>query len=213
MKHTARNFGITSGILLITCLILTVSGCSLSSWETKQIKREDTKLVIPDFDNAKDQYTFATAYQQATILSTDRAKRKVQLDKIIQCHTKVVENFPNDRTYTPLSFLAIAAAKAGQEKYGEARSLFQEAMQKWPDNDYVQAQALFAIAQTYASERKFSQAQELYRQVIERFKDNPTSGVQRIVANARALYYTVKEEPANKEASPRRGILQRLKSL
>jgi TolA-binding protein len=93
--------------------------------------------------------------------------------------------------------------------------MFQEAISRWPDSDFIQARALFSIARTYDSEGKHQLAQNTYREVIDRFQAKNVPGIPQIVAQAKSRYFRVKEEPTAKLArgSNRFPIFGRLKPL
>ncbi len=174
-------------------------------------RSEPKKLVIPDFETAREQYAYAASLQASMLPSFDKKRRRVQLDRIIQCYSKVVDNFPNDTVYTPVAFVIIAEsyAELGQEQ--KAQSMFQEALQRWSDNDYIVARSMLNIALSLDRQKRFSESQRIYKEIIERFKNCQKPGVGEIVTRAESRYYAAKEEPVRKpNQGPIKSFLQRL---
>lgn len=182
--------------LVVLIAVFSISGCasfSTSKNKSKARPTEEKQLVIPDFPTAKEQYSFAIMYQRSLIISPDMARRQVQMDKVTQCHDRVLKNFPGDQTYAPLAMVAIADANASIGELPTAIEIYHATMAKYPDNEYIQARALFAIARTLDNQGKFQEAKDTYRQVMERFSASHSAAVQDLVRRAQGLYFTVKE--------------------
>jgi len=187
---------VTKAILLVGVLVaLALLPSNLPAFSFGGKNAEEKKLVIPDFDNVRDQYAYAVSMQQSMLPSTDKKRRRVQLDRLIQCYSKVVENFPEDKTFTPVAYVTVAECYMARGDERLAHSMFQQAMQKWSDNDYIVARCMLDIANAYDRSQRYSEAQKLYKEIMERFKDSKVPGVSDIIARARARYYTAKEEP------------------
>jgi tetratricopeptide (TPR) repeat protein len=177
-------------------------------------KAEQRKLVVPDFQTAKEQYQYALALHNSMVPSVDKQRRRIQLDRIIQCYSKVVENFPDDRVHTPVAYVTIAEAYAELGQDTKAEMMYREAMQRWSDNDYIVARCMFDIATSLDKQKRFSESQQLYKEIMERFKDSQKPGVSDIVARAQGRYYVTKEEPVRKQKkSFIRSFFERLKTL
>lgn len=200
-NRSARQGILSSGAshliwsLMLVAGCMALAGCSLG-FSLRKSSREPTKLVIPDFDSPREQYAYAASIQRAMLPSLDKERRRIQLDRIIQSYSKVVENFPDDKTYTPVAFVTIAESYAELDEQGRAQSMFREAMTRWSDNDYIVARCMLDIAMSLDRQRRYSESQKLYREILERFKDSRKPGVGEIVARAQARYYAAKEEPA-----------------
>jgi hypothetical protein len=174
-------------------------------------KSEQSKLVIPDFDSAREQYAYAASLQNGMLPSLDKTRRRQQLDRIIQAYSKVVQNFPDDKVYTPVAYVTIAESQAEMGKEDIAQGMFHDAMQRWAENDYIVARCMLDIASSLDRQKRFSESQKVYRDIIERFKDSQKPGIGDIVARAKARYYTTREEPVRKDKpSPLRSFFQRL---
>ncbi|MBZ0272783.1 tetratricopeptide repeat protein [bacterium] len=68
---------------------------------------------------------------------------------------------------------AIASTALDQRKVSEARRLFQEVIDTFPDQDNALLTAEFGMAATYAEEGKFEEAIERYKAYAEKWKDFP----------------------------------------
>ena len=191
-----------SVLLVATCLAGILAGCStLGNVTKKDTAPPATELVIPDFTTAREQYSYAASFQRAQVLSTDRKKRDAQLDRIASVHARVVQQFPDDRVFTPLSELAIADCLASQDKQQEAIAAFQRVVQRHPDNDYIQARGLYSIARSMDRLGQYEQAKGIYRQVMERYANSDKEIVRIIGKKAQANYLQVREQPANSRRS------------
>ncbi len=198
-KHSpnfARNF---SGYLLLLMSWLLWGISPLPSFGFLKWRSEEKKLVIPDFDTAQEQFAYASSLHVGVLPSLDKKKRRQQLERWIQAYSKVVERFPDDKTYTPLAYLTVAECQADLGKIQIARSMFREATERWGDNELVVARAMYDLAVTLDQEQRYSESQQIYREIIERFKDSQKPGVGEIVKKAQARYYLAKEEPVKKK--------------
>lgn len=173
-------------------------GCStLANVTKKDAPPAATELVIPDFPTAREQYSYAASFQRAQVLSTDRKKRDAQLERIASVHARVVQLFPDDRVFTPLSELAIADCLASQDRQQEAIAAFQRVVQRHPENDYIQARGLYSIARSMDRLGQYEQAKGIYRQVMERYANSEKEIVRIIGKKAQANYLQVREQPVN----------------
>ncbi|MCX7718100.1 MAG: tetratricopeptide repeat protein [Candidatus Sumerlaeaceae bacterium] len=173
-------------------------GCStLANVTKKDAPPAPTELVIPDFPTAREQYSYAASFQRAQVLSTDRKKRDAQLERIASVHARVVQLFPDDRVFTPLSELAIADCRASQDRQQEAIAAFQRVVQRHPENDYIQARGLYSIARSMDRLGQYEQAKGIYRQVMERYANSEKEIVRIIGKKAQANYLQVREQPVN----------------
>ncbi|MGB9691703.1 MAG: tetratricopeptide repeat protein [Candidatus Sumerlaeaceae bacterium] len=206
LKHLLM--ALTSVVLLTSALVFTPAHLSAFSLFRRS---EPKKLVIPDFESAREQYAYAASLQAAMLPSFDKNRRRIQLDRIIQCYSKVVDNFPNDTVYTPVAFVSIAEAYAELGKDQQAQAMFHEALQRWADNDYIVARSMLNIAISLDRQKRFSESQKIYKDIMERFRNSQKPGVKEIVTRAESRYYAAKEEPVRKQKkSPIRSFFERL---
>lgn len=193
--RTARVLRI---LLVATAVACAFAGCSsLNKLKPESDSPVATELVIPDFATAREQYSYAASFQRAQVLSTDRKKRDGQLERIATVHARVVQLFPDDRVFTPLSELAIADCYATQDQQEQAIAEFQRIVQRHPGNDYIQARGLYSIARSMDRLGQYEQAKGIYRQVMERYATSEKEIVRIIGKKAEANYLQVREQPAN----------------
>lgn len=207
-----RFLAIVVSAMLFASMLL--SPPAIAAFSLKKNDAEPRKLVVPDFQTAKEQYQYAVALHNSMIPSVDKTRRRQQLDRIIQCYSKVVENFPDDTVHTPVAYVTIAEAYAEQGQDTKAEMMFREAMERWSANEYVVARCMFDIASALDKQKRFSESQQLYKEIMERFKGSQKPGVADIVARAQARYYIAKEEPVRKtKKSPLKSFFERFKSF
>ncbi len=189
----AQLHGFVQRLLLSTLLVAVAFtafiGCSLV---TPAPPAENT-LVVPDFDNPKEQYGFAVLYRGAMIPSTDEKRRRHQVDRLIECYQRVIVNFPNDRNFTPMSRLEIADCTAGVGDADKARAQFESILDDYPENEYAQARALFTLGLMLDKEKKYRESKDIYKQVREEFGATQNASVRDIVKKAEVLYYKVRD--------------------
>ena len=108
-------------------------------------------------------------------------------------HARVVQQFPDDRVFTPLSELAIADCLASQDRQQQAIAEFQRILQRHPNNEYVQARGLYSIARSMDRLGQYEEAKAIYRQVMERYAKSDKEIIRIIGKKAEANYLQVRE--------------------
>ena len=176
-----------------------LSGCSRKAESVSPVFKE-ADLVVPDFPTAREQFGYATAYQQAQVLSAEKKKRDVQLDKIMQVHRKVIVNYPNDMEFTPLSRMMLADCVSDQGNVPKARELWAETAKLYPDNQYLQARSLYSIGRSYERQGDFARSKQYYQDVMQRYGSSDSAAVRKIAERCKSLYFEVKEEQRDKKA-------------
>lgn len=169
-------------------LVITIASPSFAGLFTKK-----PELVIPDLPSAKEQYGFAVMYQRSLIIPAEPKRRGEILQRCILCHERVIKNFPDDQIYTPLSYVEIADCVAGQSNYKKALQMYTAAMQKYPQNDFLQARCLFYIARCQDRMGNFEYAKQLYKQFLDTYRDSKEPNVQQMLKRAQTAYYQVRE--------------------
>lgn len=162
---------------------------------------DEKQLVIPDFPTAKEQYGFAVLFKDAMIPSTEPGKRASQISRMRQCYERVVSNFPDDATYTPLARLEIADGFRTIGDVKKARSQYEEILEQFPDNEYVAARAHFSIGRILDQTGQPAEAKAVYHQVHEDYANSSSGAVRDIVKRADRLYYSVRETSTKKKKS------------
>lgn len=177
--------------LLSLWLLVACAGCSLTG-----LQSTEKQLVLPDCKTAADQYTYARMFQSAQIVSSDPKVKREQLDRIMECHEKVVKNFPDDTVYTPMSYLEIADCVGSRGDYARAIKMYEAVLQKYPNIEYISARAMLSIGRTLDRQSKFEEAKKVYHDIETRYGDTKSERVRAIVKVAQNSYYKVRE--ANK---------------
>lgn len=176
---------------LIACVLLTLTLCGCTHFGLGV--KPEKQLVIPEFPSAQEQYRFATLFKDATIPAVDKNRRREQLNRLSQCYERVVRQFPDDPTYTPLARLEIADAARAAEEPRNALRQYQEILADYPENEYVQARALYSIGRTLDDVKEYEEAKSYYRRVHDEFVDSSSPAVRDIVKRADRLYYSIRE--------------------
>jgi tetratricopeptide (TPR) repeat protein len=155
-----------------------------------------TKLVIPDYPTAKDQYSFAVMYEKAQFVPPELAKKRVALQKVTQCYQRVIDLFPQDTTYTPRAYLSLGDCEGKLNEPDKAMQYYQYIINTFPTDEYLQARALFATAQMLDLKKQYEQAKTIYKEVMEKYGNSTNTGVRQITKSASVLYFQVHEQPA-----------------
>ena len=182
----------------VALTVAVFSGCSRKAESVSPVYK-DADLVVPDFPTAREQFGYATAYQQAQALSAEKAKKDVQLDKIMQVHRKVIVNFPNDMEFTPLSRMMLADCVFDQGNVKRARELWIETAKLYPDNQYLQARMTYSIGRSYERQGDFARSKQYYQEVMQKYGSSDSAAVRKIAERCKTLYFEVKEEQRDKK--------------
>ena len=182
-----------SAALAIGLACLFLGGCSTLS---KEAPPPETRLVIPDYATAQEQYQFASTFAKRQPPSTRADTRKRQLAQQIQAYEKVVQLFPADTEYTPVAYLEIGDCYGTMGDYARALEYYQAGPQRWPDNEFVRARAMYSYAKVLDAEKKFTESKNVYKQVMDEFGKSSDPRIKQIVQRASAGYYTLREQPA-----------------
>lgn len=178
-------------ILLVIPAALVLAACS-SVWRSDVPKKV---LVVPDCKSAEEQFGYAKTYETSQlILPNDDERRTAQLDGIIQCYEKVVTNFPNDQAYTPVAYLEMADCVSNKGELERAMGMYDAALSKWPEAEYVNARAMFSKARIQDRIGQHAEAKQTYASLRQRFKDSKSEKVRTIVKNAEIGYYKLQQE-------------------
>jgi tetratricopeptide (TPR) repeat protein len=159
---------------------------------------EPSKLVIPDYPTAKEQYQFALIYERSQFLAPEMPRRKEQVKKVCQCYQRVIDDFPQDGTYAPRAYLQLGDCAMKVSQAEEAMQYYRTVLAMAPNDEYLQARALFSMAQVYDSKKEYETGKTIYKDVMDRFGTSSNGGVRSVVSAASSMYYTVHEQPAKK---------------
>ena len=156
--------------------------------------RPRREFVIPDKATAKDQYRLALMeVERARDYPVRPEKRPTHFRRPIATFEKVLERFPDDPTYTPLSVLEIATIHL-DDLNDPKRALKHY---KWvyvnaTSEDYFQAQSLVQMGLCYEALDKPVKANELYLECMDIYEGHPSDFVKQQVERAVKLYNRVK---------------------
>ena len=129
-----------------------------------------TRYDIPSLDNVKDQYRYArqqdTQYRQPL-----NAGQSDELSKIaIAAWQKVIDDFPNEIPSVSRARLNTALIHEDWGRSREALRIYEDLIEKCPDDDIIQATAMFRAAGLYDQNLEGEKAKEYYRLIIARFE-------------------------------------------
>lgn len=201
--------------MCFAAILLFATGCAtLQDFKgllSSKQKVEEPELVIPDLNTPLEQYTYATRYESVVvgIINPDVSKRGPQMNKVVQVHSRVVRNFPNDHEFTPLSKLTIADCSAKLGKYNEAIPSWQRVMSEYPDNSLVQARAKFAMARSYEQMGDFAKAKEIDREIVEQFASSTNARVRQYAAQSQQSYMRTRETRHTPKETPKAGFFSK----
>lgn len=156
----------------------------------------NTKLVIPDYPAAKDQFAFATMYEKSQFLAPELKQRKAQLAKVAQCYQRVIDNFPQDPVYVPRAYMQLGDCAARAAEPDKALQYYQYVKAHSTSDEFLQARATFSIGQVLDMKKEYEAAKATYKEVMDHFGTSNVSGVKSIVRQASVLYLSVHEQPA-----------------
>lgn len=195
---------------LLPTILLAVAMALASSIRDATAKDDaTTKLVIPDYPAAKDQYSFALMFERAQFPASEKDSRKEQLQKISQCYQRVIDQYPQDTIYTPRAYLSLADCKAQASQPDDAMKYYQLVLNNYNEDEFLQARALFSIGQVLDSKKQFEAAKTTYKEVLDRHCNSTNSGVRQITKKASVLYFQVHEQPVTTSKWSLRGLFGR----
>lgn len=165
--------------------------------ESKNKNAQETELVIPDLRTAKEQFAYATRYEQIIMgfVNPDKKKKKVQMDKVRQVHEAVIRNFPNDQEYTPLSKLTLADCQGHLGNYDKAIEMWQQTISEYPNNELIQCRGMFSIARAYELDGQFVKSKAIDKEIVDRFGGSTNPRIRQYASNAQTSYLRTREEP------------------
>ena len=199
IDHQANTQGIlASRVSPAALLVLLVLGVSLlTGCITHQVS-----VTVPVMENPRAQYMKANDYMNQCnlpLISDDR-KYETARETVRQTFAKVVEYFPEDRSYTPLAKLQIIEMEAGldSERVRVPASKIRDAIdklvmlaQEYPEFEFIQVKALYQEGQCHRLLKQYSDAQECFRLVRDDYKSNQDPYIQDMVDKAAYFYNKV----------------------
>ena len=153
-----------------------------------------TKIVIPDYESAKEQYFYAMKIKINTTIGIDEKRRKHQLRRIEAAFNKVIKGFPEDTKYTPAAYINLGDAYMKFHRPNKAIKIFSEAVKKYPDQEDIQLFGHYGLGLAYDSVGEFEAAKKEYKFCIDKFGDTQRKEFKKIVKSCRRRYNRIREE-------------------
>ncbi len=120
--------------------------------------------------NKKGQSTYNMAYNLMRAQNMDLTPESEELKQSAELFQKVIEDYGLSKA-SRLALPELAYVKMVERKYDEAISLYQEFLDKAPDNSPYQSLARIAIAACHEAKGEFEQAIEILNQVTGQADD------------------------------------------
>ncbi|MCX7013143.1 MAG: hypothetical protein NTW86_11405 [Candidatus Sumerlaeota bacterium] len=164
---------------------------------------ESGRIWVPEYATAREQYQFAFQKQQEEFIPpTDSARKEERLRRILAGYEKVIERFPDDRVYTPLSKMQIGELYLG---YGQPKVALQKAeeiLAAYGDIEFIDAKTRFDRGRALEALGRRVEAQQAYKDCMDRYQDSKDKKSQEIVRWSRQMYDRIipLEEKARKPA-------------
>jgi len=155
--------------------------------------------TVPVKENAAQQYRYAVEYrtQRHLDLIVDKKKLASEREVIRQTFQKVYENFPDERTFTPLAKLEVIEMDGGLDNQRVAVSTRQvhrtigelkKLAGDYPEYVFIQAKCLFQQGQLHKRLGEFPEAQKCFKEVVDKYSRNPERTIAALAKEA-AFYY------------------------
>lgn len=153
-----------------------------------------TRLYIPEYDTAQEQYFYALKIKNNPYKSLAPDSRDAAQKEAIEALELLIKRFPDDPSFTPLAYVSMADSYYNLHRYKKALKVYSLAQEKYPNQDDIEAASLFGQARAYEKLKKFSQANELYKNCIDKFSDDQREEVQNIVKKCQYYYQKLKRK-------------------
>lgn len=146
------------------------------------------KYVVPDQQTASEQARVAQAQLGLSRRTGDPELREEEMRKAIAGFQKVVERFPDDRTFTPPAHLLVADLYAELKEYRRAEATYREVMARYGDIQDVHASALYGLGRTLTDRGMRREGKEAFAQLIDTYGRSDNSAIRTMVRNAKRRY-------------------------
>ena len=164
-------------------------------------------IYVPRQETAGEQFLYATRYRDAhnlgLIARNDLERIENTRRVVAQTFSKVVEYFPEDRTFTPLAKLELSEIKGGMDTPAVSPSKsdlraavkdLQRLRADYPEDDYIQVKSRWDEALLWKElsnrgfGRHYDKAQELFRILAEDYREHDDVSIQIIARQAARQY-------------------------
>lgn len=186
--------------ILIACATLLPSGCERFRGGDL-LGRGGPAVFIPLQDTAYNQYQYAVRERQRNEIAlrdrTASPRREDARRAVAAAFRMVVEQFPEDRAWTPLARLDLADMQAGLDVSGGRASAsdlkasiaeFRRLREEFPELEYIQAKARYDEAVAWRELKDFGRAQELFKEVSDLYRASSEKDLQYIAQMADLAY-------------------------
>lgn len=175
--------------LLIAVFVFT--GCV--GKPSSKSENSEKELIIPDFPTAKEQFEFASHFQNNQLIVPELKRRRLQMAKIGQYYQRVLTNFPNDPEYVPMTYLELGDCAAQSDAFDMAIGYYQKAQASTRD-DFVHARSQFSIGRIYDTQERYVEAKNIYKSIMDRYGTNQSGRIRDVVKRSAQMYVTVHEK-------------------
>lgn len=165
------------------------------------------RIYVPRQESAGEQFLYATRYRDAHnlgLIARDDQERIENTRRVVaQTFSKVVEYFPEDRTFTPLAKLELSEIRGGMDTKAVSPSKsdlraavkdFQQLRADYPEDEYIQVKSRWDEAMLWKElsnrgfGRHYGKAQELFRILAEDYRGHDDVSIQLIAQQAARQY-------------------------
>lgn len=151
------------------------------------------KPVIPEYDDALDQYLFAKRLrEQMFIQKIEEKNKEARDDAVIMAFENVMQRFPADEKVTPLAMIDLADIYMSQKKYRKAIDLYEKALMKYPDQDDIVCKSFYGAARGYDEIENYERALSYYKQCYEKFENHPMPHIAALASKAKFYYNRIR---------------------
>lgn len=163
------------------------------------------QVTVPVQESAAKQYAYAVKYRGEKNLALIREDKRFEKARLVVYQTfgKVVEHFPEDRTFTALAKLEMIEMDAGLDHQrvkvskGQVHRAIRELRQlakAYPEFDYIQAKTLYDQGLCHKRLGEYPQAQECFKQVRDRFAKHKNQDIANLAQRASVFYNQTYEQ-------------------
>ena len=167
-------------MVLLPAFSLAVAGCS----RLASLVEPRAPIVFPNYDTADQQFFYAVEYDRTTLVPRGTSGKE-RLQRIIAGYQTVIDHFPNDQTYVPLSYAAIGNCYFRMEEYRRTIRIYQGAMERYPNYPFLHAEGAWKIGRSYELLGRPAEAKRYYKSCVDTFRHSKSDRILAFVALCR----------------------------
>lgn len=149
------------------------------------------KIIIPEFNTAKEQYEFAKMQKDNSLLAR-KDRREERYTQAILAFKKVIEKFPEDKQYCSVSLISIGECYYWIDKFSKSAETYEEALKLYSNLNDIRPFALYGVALSYDHLKEYEKAQYYYKTLLDAYEKDQRNEVQDVLKKAKAKYSKVK---------------------